>query len=178
MARFTVNATRFDPYRDFRFRVKWDGRYVAGVSKVSALKRTTEVVEFRDGGDPSSSRMLPGATRFEPVTLERGLSHDGEFEKWANLVAGSGAAAGQAQLKKFRKDVRLEVMDEAGQIVLAYTIFRCWPSQYRAVPDLDSETVLNAFESLVLENEGWVRDPAVPKPAGPAGKRKTRLGSA
>jgi phage tail-like protein len=170
MARFTVNATRFDPYKDFKFRVKWDGRTVAGVSKVSALERTTEVIEHRDGGDPSSGRRLPGMSRYEPITLERGLSHDGEFENWAGLVL----SAGGAQPRKYRKDVRLELLDEAGQVMLAYTIFRCWPSQYVAVPDLDEETVLFAFESLVLENEGWVRDPAVPKPTGPAGKRKSR----
>jgi phage tail-like protein len=170
MARFTVNATRLDPYKDFKFRLKWDGRTVAGVSKVSALKRTTEVIEHRSGGDTSSARVMPGATRFEPVTLERGLSDDGEFEKWAGLVANAGGAA----LKKYRKDVRLELVDEAGQVMLAYTIFRCWPSQYQAVPELNEETTLTAFEMLVLENEGWERDPSVPKPAGPAGKRKSR----
>jgi phage tail-like protein len=176
MARFTVNATRSDPYKDFKFRLKWDGRYVAGISKVSALKRTTEVVEYRDGGDLSSARMLPGSIRFEPITLERGLSHDGEFEQGATLVWNSGASAGHASLKKFRKDVRLEVMDEAGQLVSAYTIFGCWPSQYQAVPDLDANTLITTFESIVLENQGWERDPAVPKPTGPAGKRKSRSG--
>jgi phage tail-like protein len=175
MARFTVNATHSDPYKDFKFRVKWDGRYVAGVSKVSALKRTVEVVEYREGNDPSSSRMLPGATRFEPITLERGLSHDGEFEKWANKVAGG--TAGKASLKSIRKDIRLEVMNSAGQVVLAYTIFRCWPSQYQAVPDLGADTLVTAFESLVLQNEGWERDKTVPKPTGPVGKRNSRAGT-
>jgi phage tail-like protein len=170
MAQFTVNATRFDPYKDFKFRVKWDGRTVAGVSKVSALKRTIEVIEHREGGDPSSLRKSPGRTQFEAITLERGLSHDGEFEKWAGLVL----SADGAQPEKYRKDVRLELIDEAGQVMLAYAIFRCWPSQYVAVPDLDEETVLFAFETLVLENEGWERDPAFPKPPGPGGKRKTR----
>jgi phage tail-like protein len=176
MARFTVNATRSDPYKDFKFRVKWDGRYVAGVSKVSALKRTTEVIKYREGGDLSSTHILPGESRFEPITLERGLSYDGEFEKWANKIASAGASAGQAALKGVRKDVRLEVMDEAGQVVLAYTIFRCWPSQYQAVPDLDSETLVSAFESLVLENEGWERDKAIRNPAGPVSKRHSRAG--
>ncbi len=176
MARFIVNATRSDPYKDFKFRLKWDGRYVAGVSKISALKRTTEVVEYRDGGDVSPGRKLPGMSRFEPITLERGLTQDGEFEQWANLVWSGAAAQGQAAVKKFRKDVRLEVMDEAGQLVLAYTIFGCWPSQYQAVPDLDDNSLITAFESIVLENSGWERDPAVPKPTGPAGKRKSRSG--
>ncbi len=46
MVEFPVNPTRFDPYKNFKFRIKWDGAYIAGVSKVSALKRTTEVIEF------------------------------------------------------------------------------------------------------------------------------------
>src|SRR5438309_7320748 len=71
MAQFSVNAQRFDPYKNFKFRVKWDGRYVAGISKVSMLKRTTEVVKHREGGDPSSSRKSPGRTEYEAVTLER-----------------------------------------------------------------------------------------------------------
>ena len=175
MAQFAVNANRFDPYKNYKFRVKWDGRYVAGVSRVSALTRTTEVVAFRQGNEPSATRTLPGPSRFEPITLERGLTYDGEFEKWANAVAGADPA-GQGALKNIRKNVRLEVTNEAGQVVLAYTIFRCWPSQYRAMPDLDSETLVTAFEALVLENEGWERDQTVPKPAGPAGKRKSRSG--
>ena len=86
MAQFTVNPERFDPYKNFKFRVKWDGRYVAGVSKVGGLKRTTEVVKHREGGDPSSSRKSPGRTEYEAITLERGVTHDVEFEKWANKI--------------------------------------------------------------------------------------------
>src|SRR5437879_13540100 len=86
MAQFTVNTTRFDPYKNFKFRVRWDGRYVAGVSKVGALKRSTEVVEHREGGDPSTGRKSPGRTKFEAITLERGVTHDTEFEKWANIA--------------------------------------------------------------------------------------------
>ena len=94
MAQFTVNAHRFDPYKNFKFRVKWDGRYVAGVSKVGALKRTTEVVEHREGGDPSTGRKSPGRTKFEAITLERGVTHDNEFEHWANKVWNFGAGLG------------------------------------------------------------------------------------
>lgn len=172
MARFTVNASHTDPYRNFKFRLKWDGRYVAGISEVSALTRTTEVVEYRDGGDPGAKRNLPGASHFEPIALKRGFVHDGEFEKWANAVSSGGS--GGASIKKFRKDVRLEVMNEAGQVVLAYTIFGCWPSSYTAVPDLNDETLVTAFESLVLENEGWERDASVPESSSPAGKRHSR----
>ena len=168
MARFTVNASHADPYKDFKFRLKWDGRYVAGISKVSALKRTTEVVKHRDGGDPSGERKSPGASSFEPITLQRGLTKDGEFEKWALMVSND------APLKKFKKDVRLEVLDEAGKLVLAYTIFGCWPSQYQAVPDLDDDTLVTEFEAIVLENDGWERDKTVPEPSGPVGRRQSR----
>jgi phage tail-like protein len=169
MAQFVVNPRRFDPYKDFRFRVKWDGRYVAGVSKVSALKRTTEVVEHREGGDPTFSRKSPGRTSYEAITLERGVTHDLEFERWANKVWNLGAAAGgQVSLEDFRKEVILDLFNEAGQIVLSYQIFRAWVSEYQALPDLDANANAVAIQMLKLENEGWLRDVSVVEPAEPS----------
>jgi phage tail-like protein len=168
MAQFTVNATRFDPYKNFKFRVKWDGRYVAGVSKVSALKRSTEMVEHREGGDPSTSRKSPGRTKFEAVTLERGVTHDLEFERWANKVWNFGAGLGQeVSLKDFRKDISIEVYNEAGQKVLAYNVFRCWVSDFQSLPDLDANANAIAIQTLKLENEGWERDLSVTEPSEP-----------
>ena len=168
MAQFTVNATRFDPYKNFKFRVKWDGRYVAGVSKVSALKRSTEMVEHREGGDPSTSRKSPGRTKFEAVTLERGVTHDLEFERWANKVWNFGSGLGQeVSLKDFRKDISIEVYNEAGQKVLAYNLFRCWVSDFQSLPDLDANANAIAIQTLKLENEGWERDYDVVEPAEP-----------
>ena len=139
MAQFSVNAQRFDPYKNFKFRVKWDGRYVAGISKVSAFKRTTEVVEHREGGDPSMIRKSPGRNKFEPVTLDRGVTHDLEFENWANKVWNFGSGLGaEVSLKNFRKDIIIEIYNEAGQLALAYKVFRCWPSEYQATADLDA----------------------------------------
>ena len=169
MAQFTVNPTRFDPYKNFKFRVKWDGRYVAGVSKVSALKRTTEVVEHREGGDPSSSRKSPGRTKYEPITLERGVTHDPEFLRWATKVWNFGAGLGsEVSLKDFRKDILIEVYNEAGQLVLAYKVYRCWVSEYQALPDLDANANAVAIEQLKLENEGWERDVEVVEPTEPS----------
>ncbi|MBL8295096.1 MAG: phage tail protein [Bryobacterales bacterium] len=169
MAKFTVNSLRFDPYKNFKFRVKWDGRYVAGVSKVSALKRTTEVVKHREGGDPSSSRKSPGRTEYEAVTLERGVTHDPEFESWANKVWNFGASLGsEVSLKDFRKDIILEVYNEAGQLAIAYRLYRCWVSEYQALPDLDANANAVAIQHLKLENEGWERDPDVVEPSEPA----------
>jgi phage tail-like protein len=166
MAQFTVNAQRFDPYKNFKFRVKWDGDYVAGVSKVSALKRTTEVVKHREGGDPSSSRKSPGRTEFEAVTLERGVTHDKRFEQWANKVWNFGAGLGaETALQDFRKDIIIEVYNEAGQLAIAYTLFRCWVSEFQALPDLDANANAVAIQHLKLENEGWVRDTSVVEPA-------------
>lgn len=165
MAQFSVNSERFDPYKNFKFRVKWDGRYVAGVSKVSALSRTTEVVEHREGGDPSTVRKSPGQTKFEAITLERGVTHDTEFEKWANKVWNLGSGLGsEVSLKDFRKDIIIEVYNEAGQLALAYKIERCWPSEYTAVPELDASASAVAIQSLKLENEGWERDQDVKEP--------------
>jgi phage tail-like protein len=169
MATFTVNAQRFDPYKNFKFRVKWDGRYVAGISKVGALKRSTELVEHREGGDPSTSRKSPGRNKFEAITLDRGVTHDTEFEKWANKVWNYGAGLGkEVSLKDFRKDLIIEVYNEAGQLALAYKVFRCWVSEFQALPDLDANANAIAIQHIKLENEGWERDYDVTEPAEPS----------
>ena len=168
MPQFSVNAQRFDPYKNFKFRLRWDGKYVAGVSKVSGLKRTTEVVTHREGGDPSSSRKSPGRSEYEAITLERGVTHDTEFEKWANKVWNYGAGLGQeVSLKDFRKEIILEVYNEAGQVAIAYQIFRCWVSEYQSLPELDANANAVAIQTLKLENEGWTRDVAVTEPSEP-----------
>ena len=168
MAQFSVNATRYDPYKNFKFRVKWDGRYVAGISKVGALKRTTDLVEHREGGDPSSSRKSPGRTKYDAISLDRGVTHDTEFEKWANKVWNFGAGLGsEVSLKDFRKDIIIEVYNEAGQLALAYKIYRCWVSEFQALPDLDANAGAIAIQHIKLENEGWERDASVVEPSEP-----------
>jgi phage tail-like protein len=175
MPQFSVNATRFDPYKNFKFRLKWDGRYVAGVTRISALRRTTEVVEHREGGDPSTVRKSPGRTKYEPITLEKGVTHDPEFERWANKVwsfANAQAAPAQrtqeVSLKDFRKNIRIELYNEAGQLVLAYNVYRCWVSEFQALPELDANANAVAIQSITLENEGWDRDESVTEPAEPS----------
>jgi phage tail-like protein len=168
MAEFVVNPQRFDPYKNFKFRLRWDGRYVAGISKVSALKRTTEVVKHRDGGDPSTSRKSPGRTEYDAITLERGVTHDLEFELWANKVWQLNAAlTAEVSLADFRKDVILEFYNEAGQLAISYTIFRCWVSEYQSLPDLDANANAVAIQHIKLENEGWLRDVAAKEPTEP-----------
>jgi phage tail-like protein len=168
MPQFSVNPLRFDPYKNFKFRVKWDGRYVAGVSKMSALKRTTEVVKHREGGDPSSSRKSVGRTEYEAITFERGVTHDAEFERWANSVWNFGAGLGMEQaLESFRKDVIIEVYNEAGQLAIAYKVYRCWVSEFQALPEMDANANAVAIQTLKLENEGWERDVEVPEPDEP-----------
>lgn len=168
MATFTVNTHRFDPYKNFKFRVRWDGHYVAGVSKVSSLKRTTEVVEHREGGDPSSARKSPGRTKFEAITLERGVTHDPDFEQWANKVWNYGSGLGaEVSLKDFRKDLIIEMYNESGQVVIAYKVYRCWVSEFQAQPDLDANANAVAIQTIKLENEGWERDYDVVEPSEP-----------
>lgn len=169
MAEFTVNPQRIDPYKNFKFRVKWDGRYVAGVSRISPLRRTTEVVVHREGGSPSGLHKSPGTTQYDAVTLERGVTHDHEFEQWANKVWNLGAGLGsEVSLKDFRKDVVIELYNEAGQLVIAYHVFRCWVSVYEALPDLDADGNAVAIERITLENEGWERDYDVTEPTEPS----------
>lgn len=169
MTQFTVNPGRFDPYKNFKFRVKWDGRYVAGVSRVSSLKRTTEVVEHREGGDPGTSRHSPGRTQFEAITLERGVTHDSAFEDWANQVWRLGASTGgEVALASFRKDIEIELYNEAGQLVIRYKVYRCWVSEYQALLDLEADTGGVLLQSIKLEHEGWERDTSVTEPKEPS----------
>jgi phage tail-like protein len=169
VAQFTVNAERFDPYKNFKFRVKWDGRYVAGVSKVGTLKRTTEVVKHREGGDPSTSRKSPGRTEYDAITLERGVTHDVDFEQWANKVWNFGSGLGsEVSLLDFRKNMIIEVYNEAGQLVIAYKVFRCWVSEFQSLPDLDANANAIAIQHIKLENEGWERDVSVTEPTEPS----------
>jgi phage tail-like protein len=165
---FTTNPQRHDPYKNFKFRVKFDTAYVAGVSRVTGLKRTTQVVTHRVGGDPSSSRKSPGRTEYDPITLERGVTHDLEFQNWANKVWHIGQGLGtEVSLADFRKNIQLELYNEAGQLAIRYLIYRCWVSEYQAMPDLDANANAVAIEHLKLENEGWERDASVPEPSEP-----------
>ena len=168
MPQFTVNPTRIDPYKNFKFRVKWDGRYVAGISKVSALKRSTDVIEIREAGESSAVRKTPGRTKFVPITLERGVTHDTDFEDWANLTFAHGTGLGaEMSLHNFRKDIYIELYNEAGQLVIAYKVFRCWVSQFQALPELDATVSATAIQSITLEHEGFERDVAVVEPKEP-----------
>jgi phage tail-like protein len=168
MAEFVVNPHRVDPYKNFKFRVKWEGRYVAGVSYVSPLRRTTEVIAYRIGSEPSITRKAPGRTSFDSITLKRGVTHDTEFEEWANKVWLIGAGLGsEVSLADFRKDIVIELLNEAGQVVKAYLVYRCWPSEYQALPELDANATEVAIEMLVLEHEGWERDQSVAEPTEP-----------
>jgi phage tail-like protein len=169
MAEFTKNPLRHDPYKNFKFQVKFGNQYVAGVSKVSGLKRTTEVVKHREGGDPSTSRKSPGRNEFDAITLERGVTHDWAFEQWANKCWSLNAALGsEVSLADFRKNITIEMYNEAGQKVMAYNVFRCWVSEWQAWPDLDANANAVAIQHIKLENEGWERDLAVTEPVEPS----------
>lgn len=163
MPQFSVNTYRFDPYRSFKFRVKWDGEYVAGLSKCSALKKSTEFVEWREGGDPSHARKLPGKTKYEPITLEKGLTHDPNFENWANLVNNFEGDPAMS-LRNFRKEISIDVCNLQGVVVLSYLVHRCWVSEYTALPQLDAAGNAVAIQTIILQNEGWERDTAITEP--------------
>jgi len=172
MPEFKPDKFRYDPYKNFKFKIKYldSNEYVAGISKVSGLKRKTEVVTHRVGGDPSSSRKSPGRTEYDPISLERGVTHDVEFERWANKVwnfspPNPKAASGQeVSLKDFRKDLVIELFNETGAPALRYVVYRCWVSEFQALPDLDANANAVAIQSIKLENEGWERDYELAEP--------------
>jgi len=157
MARVNAATNRFDPYRTFRFKVKWDGQYVAGLSKMGALKRTTEMVEWREAGEDITSRKLPGKTSFQAVTLEAGLTYDTSFEDWANLV-NDFSSHKITSLGEFRKNITVDMFNEAGIKVISYNLFRCWVSEYQALPDLDAGANAVAITTIKLEYEWFERD--------------------
>lgn len=164
MPKFTVNSNRFDPYHNFKFKIRWDGQYVAGLSKCSALKKTTEATPWYEAGDQSVPRKLPGKTTYDPITLSAGVTHDTTFETWANLINNYEGEAAMS-LKNFRKDITLEVCNLQGKSVLAYNIFRCWVAEYQAIPELDASGNAVMIQTIKLEHEGWKRDTAVTEPA-------------
>jgi len=163
MPPFSVNVHRFDPYKNFKFRVILDGKAVPGVSKVSGLRRTTEVVLHRDGGLPSHFQKAPGLTRFEPITLERGITHDTTFEDWADLAFNQQGDAAMS-LKNFRKDMLIDLLNQQGSVVLAFMVYRCWVAEYQALPELDANGNAVAIETITLEHEGFERDRGVAEP--------------
>jgi phage tail-like protein len=162
MPQFSVNPSRIDPYKKFKFIIMWDNKPVAGVSKMSPLKRTTDVIAYREGGDANVEHKSPGKTRYAPIVLERGVTHDPEFETWANLVFNK--SSGSISLKTFRKDITIQMLNEAGQVALAYKVVRCWVSEYVALPELDASQNAVAIQSITLEHEGWERDTSVAEP--------------
>jgi phage tail-like protein len=164
MPMFSVNAHRIDPYKNFKFRVNWDNAPVAALSKMSAVKRTTEVVEWRAAGDSSIVRKMPGRSKFEPITLEQGLTHDRKFMEWANLVNNpQGDAA--ASLLNYRKEVRIEVLNLQGTPALAFTLSRAWVSEFQAMPEMDANANAVAIQTIKFEYELFALDEATTEPA-------------
>jgi len=160
---FVKNAKRFDPYKNFKFRLVWDGKPVMGISKVGALKRTTEVVKHRDGGDNSTDHKSPGRTSYDAISVERGITHDPEFEAWANKVHPySGDTA--MDLAAYKKNLTLEMMNEKGHVAYRYFLYDCWVSEYTAMPELNANANAVAIESLKIELEGWDRDKDTKEP--------------
>jgi len=164
MAMFSVNPHRMDPYKNFKFRVKWDARYINGISKISPLTRSTEPVRHRNGGDQSNPRLSPGTTNFSPIIMERGLSHDASFEEWANMVFDANGDS-KVSLKSYKKTVVIELLNLAGEIVMAFNIYNCWISEYQPLPELDANGKCIAIEKIVLQHDGWERDIAITEPS-------------
>jgi len=162
---FSVNVNRFDPYKAFRFLVYLEQSTtpVAGISKVGGLKRSSDVIEYKEGGNTIIRKGL-GRTKYEAITLERGVTHDKDFEDWANSAQVLDKGAASQSLKNLRKELRIELLNEAGQPVHRYIVHRCWVSEYQALPDLDAGGNSVAIEHIKLENEGWEHDLTLGEP--------------
>jgi len=156
---FTVNVNRFDPYKAYRFLVYLGTSTtpVAGVSKVGGMKRSSDVIEYKQGGDAITRKGL-GRTKYEAITLERGVTFDNTFEQWANAAQVLDKGSASQSLKNLRQEVRIELLNEEGQAVMRYLVHRAWVSEFQALPDLDAGSNSVALEHIKLENEGWERD--------------------
>jgi phage tail-like protein len=174
MAQLTSDTARIDPYRNFNFVVSWDGQPVAGVSSVSGLSSTTEPIEHREKADPIATRVSPGRTGMPPITLQRGVTHDPAFARWADSYAQrslvtstngtdmSLSSTPPTHTNIVRKDLYIALYNEAGQKVIGYNLYRCWPSEFEAQGDLDANGIV--IQRLVLQLEGWERDTSVTEP--------------
>ena len=161
-----------DPYKNFKFRVFMGTEEVAAVTKVSALKYTTEVITNRDGGMISAVVNSPGQTKSEPITLDRGLTANRTFEDWASQVF-SPLGDGGTNLASMRRNLQIKLLNLQGNVVMQWNVYGCWVSEYTALPELDANANAFAFETIVLQNTGFERDtqfagedPAVFQPAG------------
>ena len=165
MKAFNVNSSRFDPYKNFRFRVYFGNSTtpVAGVSKVTGLKRSSDVIDYKEGGNGIIRKGL-GRTKYEAITLERGLTHDDEFAFWADAAQSLDTGDPVTKLGELRRDVRIELLNEAGQPVHRYVLYNCWVSEYQALPDLDAGGNAVALEHIKIENEGWAHDADLQEP--------------
>ena len=168
MSEFTVNPGRLDPYKGTKFLVRWDGELVPGIFRISGLIWNTQVVTYREGGSLNAFIVAPGHTTFEPIVLTRGRTHDTAFEDWANLVWRHAPASGaEVSLNEMRKDIQITLLNEAGQVVLGFIAYRCWPSRYEALGPLDAIETASAIESLTLHYEGFARDTSIAEPRQP-----------
>lgn len=161
---FVVNTHRVDAYQQSRFRVKWEGRVVPGINRIKGLRRTTKVTTFRQGTEKGAALKIPGETVYEPIILQRGRTHDNAFEQWAAQVQAFGPGSGAQTQPQYRKDIIIELLNEAGQVVMAWHVFGCWPTVYSPVEDLDATSTETAIEMLVLEHNGWERDLSITEP--------------
>ena len=150
-------ASKFDPYRKFKFRIKIDGKVVAALTKCSALTVSVASTEFRSGEMDAFKQKLPGQVTFEPITLEQGVTDDKTFELWATAMAnymGNKGADSEKTPDDFRKDLDIEIYNLNNERVKAYRVYNCWVSKYTAVPDLDAASSDVMIQTLELQNEG------------------------
>ena len=114
MTIFKVNTNRFDPYKNYLFLVFFgtNTNAVAAVSKVTALKRSSTPIDYNEGGYAITLKGL-GRTKYEPITLERGITFDMDFEEWANAAQILKSGAPSTSLANLRKEIRIVLLNEA-----------------------------------------------------------------
>jgi phage tail-like protein len=150
-------ASKFDPFRKCKFRIKIDGAVVAGLTKCSALTISVENHDFRAGDHDGFKQKLPGLVSFQPITLEQGVTNDKTFEKWATVMSnyvGNKGTDAEKKPDEFRKDIDILVYNLNNEQVKAYRVYNCWVSKYTALPDLDANSSDVMIQTLELQNEG------------------------
>jgi phage tail-like protein len=152
----TATALTYDPYRKFKFLVKWNNAVVMAVHKVSSITKSIDPIDWRTGGDSNFSAKVPGLTKWEPITLERGLSADTAFQEWMVLVnkyTKAGLGADEA-VHAFRKNLNIEMYSLQNELVMTINVYNAWPSKL-TIADFDAKANELAIEHMELQNEGW-----------------------
>jgi phage tail-like protein len=142
-----ATGKRVDPYRNFNFRVEIDGITQAGFSECTGFELSTDPIEYREGGENTTVRKLPGLTKYANITLKWGLTDSKDLYNWYRDVVN-----GKIQ----RKNGSIIVRDLDGSDKVRWNFTDGWPTKYNPA-DMNAKGNEVALETLEIAIEGIER---------------------